>query len=61
MAQRHIGKHDWYENKGHTGAGNNKDFEIIFWLQFSKVRYIAVNCAKFLKNQDSTPFLRELP
>ena len=41
--------------------GNNKDFEIIFWLQFSKVRYIAVNCAKFLKNQDSTPFLREVP
>lgn len=42
--------------------GNNKDFDIIFWLQFSKVRYIAANCAKFpfqqnyLKNRKDTNF-----
>ena len=31
--------------------GNNKDFDIIFWLQFSKVRYIAANCAKLKKKK----------
>ena len=42
--------------------GNNKDFDIILRLQFSKVRYIAANCAKFKKKkQDNTSFSTELP
>ena len=37
--------------------GNNKDFDIILRLQFSKVRYIAANCAKFKKkNRIIHPF-----